>query len=240
MCVFTCHVYGLAWILTDATETRIAEPELEPVLKGPYSIDNAKCYAARYNDLQQAFGYDTTKLIKHWEELGQKEGRTFNCAWQDPLMTYPSYEVCGGSSSSKWKGEGDTMRCTAFSKSLFAAALFNRYTSWLTFENVRPSMAVDTTGCGWTKGAPPMYFTSMSDTTCGAELFTSTPRCTSRTIGYQSIYTPETKGFTVKAMAIPGQKLPAPEDAEKYDWQVCGAWTPRSYAAILPLLPTWR
>ena len=85
-------------------------------------------------------------------------------------------------------------------------------------------MAVDTTGCGWTNGAPPMYFTSMSDTTCGAELFTSTPRCTSRTIGYQSIYDPVTKGFTVKAMAIPGMKLPSPEDAEKYDWQVCGAW----------------
>jgi hypothetical protein len=132
--MFTCHVYGLSWILTDATETRIAEPVLEPVLKGPYSIDNAKCYAARYKDLQPLLsinpkgflgivpGYDTTKLIKHWEEFGQNEGRTFNCAWQDPLIAYQSYEVCGGSSSSKWQGEGDTMRCTAFSKSLFAVA----------------------------------------------------------------------------------------------------------------------
>jgi hypothetical protein len=92
------------------------------------------------------------------------------------------------------------------------------------------SMAVDTTGCGWTNGAPPMYFTSMSDTTCGAELFTSTPRCTSRTIGYQSIYDPVTKGFTVKAMGIPGMKLPSPEDAEKYDWQV-------KWFAVRPFAP---
>jgi hypothetical protein len=168
-----------------------AEPVLEPTLTGGYSIDNAKCYADRYTDLKGAFGYNVKALIAHYNEYGMKEGRTFNCNWKDPLADYPSYETCCGSSNSKWENGGTDI-----------------------------VLPVDTSGCGWTKGSAPMYFTSMSDTTCGAELFTSTPRCAARAIGYQGIYDAGVKGFTVKAKPIPGTNLPSPADAANYNWQV--------------------
>jgi hypothetical protein len=40
---------------------------------------NAKCYADRYPDLYNAFGYNTSQLINHYNVSGNQEGRTFNC-----------------------------------------------------------------------------------------------------------------------------------------------------------------
>ena len=188
-----------------ARSTHMAEPVLEPTLTGEYSIDNAKCYADRYTDLKGAFGYNVKALIAHYSEYGMKEGRTFNCNWKDPLADYPSYETCCGSSNSKWENGGTDI-----------------------------VLPVDTSGCGWTKGSAPMYFTSMSDTTCGAELFTSTPRCAARAIGYQAIYGAGVKGFTVKARPIPGTNLPSAANAAKYNWQVIGAELLLLHAKPLP------
>jgi hypothetical protein len=188
-----------------ARSTHMAEPVLEPTLTGEYSIDNAKCYADRYTDLKGAFGYNVKALIAHYSEYGMKEGRTFNCNWKDPLADYPSYETCCGSSNSKWENGGTDI-----------------------------VLPVDTSGCGWTKGSAPMYFTSMSDTTCGAELFTSTPRCAARAIGYQGIYDAGVKGFTVKAKPIPGTNLPSPADAANYNWQVCQTTLARGNFPCIP------
>ena len=172
-----------------------AEAPTSAVLTGPLSNDNAICYANRYADLKAAFGYNVAALINHYNVYGRNEGRSFNCDWKDPLATYPSYEVCCGSSNSKWKAEGD-----------------------------RLALKVDTSGCGWTSGTAPMYFTSLSDTTCGAELFTTTPRCAARSIGHEAIYFPKPGAFTVKVASIPGATIPSADKAKEYNWQVnwCG------------------
>lgn len=40
---------------------------------------NANCYADRYQDLKNAFGYNHEHLIDHYHVHGKHEGRTFNC-----------------------------------------------------------------------------------------------------------------------------------------------------------------
>lgn len=123
----------------------------------------------------------------------------------------PTYEVCCGSSDSKWE----------------------------TFNSDTLSLEVDTSGCGWDNGpvgAPnrvPTYFTSISDSTCGSELFTTTPRCAARTVGYQSIYQPTNKKFKVYARPIPGTKMPSKDKAKEYNWQI-------NWCAVKPYVPNKR
>jgi hypothetical protein len=120
----------------------------------------------------------------------------------------PTYEVCCGSSNSNWED----------------------------FDSTTLTLPVDTSGCGWDNGpagAPnraPTYFTSLSDSTCGSELFKTTPRCAARTIGYQSIYKPTNKKFQVYARPIPGMKMPTKEKAKEYNWQI-------NWCAVKPYVP---
>ena len=113
--------------------------------------------------------------------------------------TRPTYETCCGSSNSAWKSKWGSL-----------------------------GLQVDTSGCGWkdslTGSRPPYYFMSLSDNACGTELSKGTPRCAARSIGWQSTYGANAKGFTVYARALPGFKLPSEADAKTYNWQIkwCG------------------
>jgi len=120
------------------------------------------------------------------------------CAYGIPKSgkTIPPYQVCCGSSDSKFKEAG--------------ADVLN--------------LLVDTSGCGWDTGVAPVYFTTATDTACGNELFTSTPRCASRTSAYQSIYQKTTKNFMVSMRPLPGGSLPSAAKAQEYNWRInwCG------------------
>jgi len=132
------------------------------------------------------------------------------CAYGVPAATkkLPTYEVCCGQSDSNWKQNG--------------AGLLK--------------LDVDTSGCGWDNGPagapnrPPVYFTTATDTTCGNELFTSTPRCASRTEGYQSIYSKTSKSFSTYMRPLPGGNLPVAAKAKEYNWKL-------NWCAVKPYVP---
>lgn len=99
------------------------------------------------------FDSDLAKVKGEWDWTLQW------CAYgiQSPTAKKLTYEVCCGSSNSKWDSRG-------------ADGI---------------SIDVDTSGCGWDTGVTPTYFTELSDTTCGNELIKSPTMCAARAIGYQ-------------------------------------------------------
>jgi len=67
-------------VLPDQAKQCDSTVEFVPTIGEPkFDETNAKCYADRYWDLKNAFGYNTALLINHWKEYGKREGRTFNC-----------------------------------------------------------------------------------------------------------------------------------------------------------------
>jgi hypothetical protein len=64
---------------------------------------NAKCYADRYADLKNAFGYSTQQLINHYNTNGKIEGRTFNCDGIG-ITDEVAKERAGPTKVNKWSG----------------------------------------------------------------------------------------------------------------------------------------
>lgn len=139
----------------------------------------------------------------------------------------------------KWCAYGTKGSSAVGSKATYEVCCGSSNSGWKQFSSSTLSLDVDTSGCGWDNGpigAPnrvPTYFTSISDSTCGSELFKSTPRCASRTIGYQSIFSPTNKKFKVYARALPGGKVPTAAKAKEYNWQI-------NWCAVKPYAPNKR
>jgi len=136
----------------------------------------------------------------------------------------------------EWCAYGTKGSAAAASKATYEVCCGSSNTNWGQYASDTLSLDVDTSGCGWANGpvgAPnpaPTYFTSISDSTCGSELFKSTPRCAARSIGYQSIFSPTNKKFTVYARALPGGAVPTKNKAKEYNWQI-------NWCAVKPYVP---
>jgi len=72
-----------------------------------FNETNAKFYADRYPDLKATYGYDTVRLIKHFQEYGDGEGRIFNCetgSSEEPRLEAIRFFLSSGRTS-RWFGQ---------------------------------------------------------------------------------------------------------------------------------------
>lgn len=108
-----------------------------------------------------------------------------------------------------------------------------KYSSWNAAK-----IEVDTSGCGWKDSedanrkaaVPPMYFTSVSDTSCGKGIMSS-GQCAAKARGINAPYHPKQTSFTLRAGGMPGEAAVTNTVANNNGWQV-------NWCAIKKLPPT--
>lgn len=65
----------------------------------------ARCYADRYGDLRNAFGYNVDLLKNHFKSHGYNEGRTYDCDAGAGIVTNTA-GMCCGKSDAVWTTDG--------------------------------------------------------------------------------------------------------------------------------------
>jgi hypothetical protein len=74
---------------------------------------DARCYADRYSDLKNAFGYNTGSLFQHFRHYGMKEGRLFSCAEGAITVSYINC-ACRNMHQASWRTSKDLDVCCSY------------------------------------------------------------------------------------------------------------------------------